>query len=155
MKLLDLKETLASLEEITVALPNGSIIPKHFHITEIGVIDRQFIDCGGTLRQEKKLNIQLWYANDVEHRLQPQKLLQIIDKAEEVLQLENLEIEVEYEGNTIEKFGLEFKNPNFSLTPTHTDCLAKGNCGIPVEKTKRPLSELKESQCCSPAEKCC
>ena len=43
---------------------------------------------------------------DFDHRLAPTKLINIIDLAEEKLQLEDLDIEVEYQGTTIQKFGL-------------------------------------------------
>lgn len=155
MKLSTLKQHLTSTNDIAFKLPNGSQVPPHFHITEIGKVDRQFIDCGGTLRSDSRINIQLWYSSDLEHRLLPEKLLQIIEKAEAVLSLEDQEIEIEYQGNTIEKFGLAQRNSTFLLTATHTDCLAKENCGVPQKKQERQLSELNKSQCCSPESNCC
>ena len=35
---------------IQLALPDQSLIPEHFHITEVGRVQKDFIDCGGTVR---------------------------------------------------------------------------------------------------------
>jgi hypothetical protein len=40
-------------------------VPEHFHVTEVGVVTKDFIDCGGTVRHEKVANFQLWDANDL------------------------------------------------------------------------------------------
>ncbi|MEP5431828.1 MAG: DUF6428 family protein, partial [Flavobacteriaceae bacterium] len=62
---------------------------------------------------------------------------------------------VEYQGQTIEKFGLDFDGTNFILASKQTDCLAKDNCGIPAEKPKLNLSEINNEPCCSPDGNCC
>ena len=124
-------------------------------MTEVGVITKHFIDCGGTVRNEKVANFQLWNANDTDHRLKPKKLLDIIALSEKVLGMEDSEIEVEYQSDTIGKYGLKFHNGNFILTTKQTDCLAKDNCGIPADKQKVKLGDLQnENQpCCAPG--CC
>jgi hypothetical protein len=71
------------------------------------------------------------------------------------LGIQDVEIEVEYQAETIGKFGLEFDGTNFVLTTKQTDCLAKDNCGIPVEKTKVELSSLESSNSCTPGGGCC
>ncbi len=155
MKLLELKSKLNQLETIAFKLPNGTLVPNHFHVTEVGRITKDFIDCGGTVRHEEVVNFQLWEANDYDHRLHPEKLLNIIELSEKILELENREIEVEYQGNTIQKFGVDFDGKNFLLTTKQTDCLAKDKCGIPVEKQKIRLSDLSDEPCCSPDGNCC
>lgn len=87
--------------------------------------------------------------------MHPEKLLNIIELSEKVLKIEDLEIEVEYQADTIGKFGLDFDGRNFLLTNKQTDCLAKDKCGIPIEKTKVKLSTLNEEPCCSPDGNCC
>ena len=154
MKLSEIKNHLAALQAVNFQLEDGTSVPKHFHVTEVGVITKKFIDCGGKVRNEMTANFQLWDANDFEHRLKPQKLLGIIGLSEKVLGMEDLEIEVEYQSGTIGKYGLEFKGQDFILTPTLTACLAKDNCGIPADKLKMNLSEAVES-CCAPGSKCC
>jgi hypothetical protein len=155
MKLSEVKLALKTLETIGFQLPNGDSVPKHFHVTEVGKITKNFIDCGGTVRTEEVVNFQLWNANDYDHRLHPAKLLDIIELSEKVLKIEDLEIEVEYQADTIGKFGLDFNGKNFLLTSTKTDCLAKDKCGIPVEKQNIALSSLNEEPCCSPEGNCC
>ena len=155
MKLSEVKNKLNTLETISFQLPNGDLVPNHFHVTEVGKITKHFIDCGGTVRNEEVVNFQLWNANDYDHRLHPEKLLNIIELSENVLGIKDLEIEVEYQADTIGKFGLDFNGTNFVLTTKQTDCLAKDQCGIPVEKTKVKLSELNDEPCCSPSGNCC
>ncbi|SEC28063.1 hypothetical protein SAMN05192540_2790 [Maribacter dokdonensis] len=155
MKLSEVKKHLAALETIAFQLPNGELVPNHFHVTEVGKITKNFIDCGGTVRNEEVVNFQLWNADDYDHRLHPEKLIHIIELSEKVLGIEDLEIEVEYQGNTIEKFGLDFDGTNFRLTSKQTDCLAKDNCGIQAEKPKLNLSEINNEPCCSPDGNCC
>lgn len=155
MKLSEIKNHLDSLEQITFMLPNGELVPTHFHVTEVGKITKHFIDCGGTVRHEEVANFQLWNADDYNHRLHPEKLLHIIELSEKVLGLEDLEIEVEYQAETIGKFGLDFDGKNFLLTAKQTDCLAKEKCGIPAEKPKRHLVEITDEPCCSPDGNCC
>ncbi len=154
MKLSEFTQYLSGLHEINFELPNGRLVPGHFHITEIGKIHKQFIDCGGTLRNEEKISFQLFEAHDYNHRLYPEKIIKIIDLAEDKLSLPDGEIEVEYQSESISKYHLDFNGRNFQLIPTRTDCLAKDKCGIPAEKPKLKLSELKNS-CCTLGSGCC
>lgn len=157
MKLSEVKKQLGSLSEVNFELPNGTLVPQHFHVTEVGQITKHFIDCGGTVRNEKVVSFQLWEANDFDHRLAPQKLNSIIELSEKVLAIEDAEVEVEYQAETIGKYGLEFNGKNFVLTSKQTNCLASDKCGIPAEKLKVKLSDLQKSQqsCCTPGGGCC
>ena len=157
MLLSELKSKLQELETIAFKLPNGDLVPRHFHVTEVGKVSKHFIDCGGVIRQEKRANFQLWEANDYDHRLHPEKLIHIIELSELKLNLGNLEIEVEYQSDTIGKYGLDFDDNHFLLTSKHTDCLAKDNCGISREKPRVRLSELQNTStsCCTPDSGCC
>ena len=149
MTLSEIKNLLPSLEDVVFQLENGTPVPEHFHVTEVGMVSKKFIDCGGTIRNEKVVNFQLWNANDLEHRLKPIKLLNIIQLSEKELGIEDLEVEVEYQAETIGKYGLEFKNNNFILTNKHTNCLSKDKCGIPQEKL--PI----QNSSCAPGSGCC
>ncbi len=155
MKLSEIKSILKNLNTIAFQLPNGELVPRHFHVTEVGKITKNFIDCGGTVRNEEVINFQLWNADDYDHRLHPEKLIKIIELSENVLKLKDAEIEVEYQGETIQKFGLDFDGKNFLLTSKQTDCLAREACGIPDQKQKVSLSNLNQSSCCSPESGCC
>ena len=94
MKLSEIKAILAAAEAVNFKLPTGELVPEHFHVTEIGLVTKHFIDCGGVERFEKVVNFQLWNANDTEHRLKPQKLLNIIALSEKKIGIADLEIEV-------------------------------------------------------------
>jgi len=154
MKLSNIKEILPTLDNVEFQLENGTFVPEHFHVTEIGVITKHFIDCGGTIRNEKVVNFQLWNANDFEHRLKPTKLLNIIKLSEEKLDIEDAEIEVEYQSETVGKYDLNFNGKHFVLKNKQTACLASDACGIPAEKQKVKLSELNNA-CCTPNSGCC
>lgn len=155
MKLSAFKAALKTKIAIGFELPNGELVPGHFHVTEVGQIDKRFIDCGGVIRNEKVVNFQLWEANDYDHRLHPDKLIKIIELSEDKLGIEDSEIEVEYQGSTIGKYGLEHDGDNFLLTSKTTDCLAKDKCGIPAEKLKVSLSSLSNDNSCKPGSGCC
>lgn len=149
MKLSTVKSILSRSEKISFQLPNGDLVPSHFHVTEIGLIDKHFIDCGGTVRKEQKVNFQLWNAHDYDHRLHPEKLVHIIELSQRILDIPDLEVEVEYQGETIGKFALDHDGKSFLLTSTATGCLANDQCGIPDSKPKMRLSQLQEnSSCC-------
>jgi len=157
MKLSTIKEILPTLENVEFQLENGHGVPEHFHVTEVGQINKNFIDCGGVIRSEKVVNFQLWSADDFEHRLKPAKLLHIINLSEDKLGIEDAEIEVEYQLTTIGKYDLDFNGKNFVLKNKTTACLAEDACGIPSEKQKRNLSELSSAKenSCKPGSGCC
>ncbi|UOU96693.1 DUF6428 family protein [Chryseobacterium daecheongense] len=156
MKLSEIKKILPALENVEFQLENGTFVPEHFHVTEIGIVTKNFIDCGGNIRKEEKVNFQLWDANDFEHRLKPGKLLHIINLSEEKLGIEDFEIEVEYQNETIGKYDLDFNGKNFVLQNRMTACLANEACGVPSQKQKISLAELSGKQeSCSPGSGCC
>jgi hypothetical protein len=155
MKLSKIKEILPALNNVAFQLEDGTFVPEHFHVTEVGQVTKNFIDCGGVIRTEKVVNFQLWSANDFEHRLKPAKLLRIIRLSEEKLGIEDAEIEVEFQTNTIGKYDLDFNGATFLLKSKTTACLAQDACGIPSEKQKRNLSEMPISGSCQPESGCC
>ena len=155
MKLSEIKKHLSSAERVNFQLANGTMVPEHFHVTEVGVITKDFIDCGGTVRHEKVANFQLWNANDYEHRLKAGKLLNIISLSEKVLGMEDSEIEVEYQAETIGKYDLGYDGENFLLISKKTACLAMDKCGVPAEKQKVELVNLASGSSCTPGGGCC
>ncbi len=155
MTINEIKNALKQLETIAFELPNGQLVPNHFHVTEVGKIHKDFIDCGGTRRNETVASFQLWEADDYDHRLHPEKLLSIIELSQKVLGINNEAIEVEYQGETINKFGLDFDGKNFKLVSKQTDCLAKDNCGVPAKENANQLISITEGSSCSPGGGCC
>ncbi|MBI1193561.1 MAG: hypothetical protein GC205_10345 [Bacteroidetes bacterium] len=168
MKLSAVKEHLEAMLDLPFVLDNGVRVPEHFHVTEVGLITRHFMDCGGTERKERLVSFQLWVAQDDDHRLKPQKLLRIIELSERTLgALDDLEVEVEYQAETIGRYTLAFTGNAFQLVAKRTDCLAKDHCGVPAEKmpSTARLSSTKpkvslaalsaDSACCQPGGGCC
>jgi hypothetical protein len=153
MKLSEIKKLLENVQGVNFKLEDNTFVPEHFHVTEVGVVTKNFIDCGGKMRNEKVANFQLWNANDFEHRLKPSKLLNIILLSEKLLAMEDLEIEVEYQSSTIGKYDIGFDGENFILMSKQTACLAQDDCGINMKQKK--LLRANEDVCCSPDGNCC
>ena len=151
MNITEIKTILKASKTIAFKLPNGTLVPAHFHVTEIGKVHKDFIDCGGKRRQESKISFQLWEENDYDHRLHPEKLVSIIELAERQLGLADEIIEVEYQGDTIGKYNLEHDGQNFILAPQQTACLAKENC-VPAHSEETMMSLGSE---CTPGGGCC
>ena len=158
MKLSQFISSIDSIKEFTIQLPNGTFVPPHFHVTEMGLLTKNFIDCCNVVREEKVITFQVWFAGDLEHRLTSEKVHKITHASEKLFQSADLELEVEYQdAQTIGKFGLEFQNDIFQLTPKQTTCLAQDHCGIPADKME-PVTgacKPKESSCCTPDSGCC
>lgn len=149
MNLADFKKLLRlhPAAELRFQLPDGGMIDAHAHITEVGRVDKTFVDCGGTVRKLSSCLLQSWVADDVEHRLLPDKLADILDKAAPILADDELPMEIEYEDCVISQFpvtGATAVNGAllFTLGTKHTDCLAKDVC-IP-----QPNSCCSASGCC-------
>ena len=142
MKLKEFKERLQTHindgDELLFRLEDGTLIPPYFHITEMGMKIKHFVDCGGVAITEECINFQIWTADDFDHRLTSQKLLELIGKNEGLFGKTNLEIEMEYQTNTIGSYTLEesdYPNALFTLKSKKTNCLAPDKCGI-ENKTK-------------------
>src|SRR5688572_9707868 len=109
MNLSELKMALAKTPEagLLFQLPSGDTISAHAHVTEVARIDKRFVDCGGTLRNDARCQLQTWVANDVEHRLTAGKLLSILSKARSLLQSDELPVDVEHEVGWTSQFPLD------------------------------------------------
>jgi len=120
-----------------VMLPDGAFVPDHFHITEVGRVRKDFIDCGGTVRTTASCLLQVWVADDVDHRLDSSKLAAIMRVAAPLLQSDDLPVEVEYEhgDGVVAQYpvgGAEMTPSGIllSLGSKHTACLAPERCGV-------------------------
>jgi hypothetical protein len=135
MKLLELQNELSKqpAANLRFALPNGETVPAHAHVTEVARIDKRFIDCGGTLRNDSHCRLQTWFSDDVNHRLTAGKLAKILQMAAPVLGSDDLEVDIEHEVGFISQFPLalvSMSNGDFilHLTERHTACLALEKC---------------------------
>lgn len=132
-------------ENLAILLPSGKSVPAHFHITEVGRTEKHFVDCGGKIRHLAFASLQVWVADDVNHRLPARKLATIIDEAERILGTDDPDMQIECQEGTIGLFsveGSEVKDGSliFALANKQTACLALEVCV--------PDSSGKES-CCS------
>ncbi len=137
-----LLSTLASAPHaaLHMMLPSGEFIPAHFHVTEVGRVQKDFIDCGGTRRSSVTSLLQVWVASDTEHRLTTTKLASILRLAAPLLGSDELPVEIEYELNATSQFPLaEIESTPagllFHLGNKHTECLAPDRCGVPTMGT--------------------
>ena len=167
MKIQSFLQTLSTMSELRWALPDGSLVPAHANVTEVALMTRRFVDCGGTHRMERRIQLQLWVANDVDHRLDPSKLMRIIRETEAWMEWDNNEVEIEYQGKTIERYGVEIMEGVLALQPLQTNCLAPDRCGLPIleetsnltrtveEAVPQPMSQAPVVGRCKPGSGCC
>ena len=116
-------------------LPDGSFVPAHFHVTEVGRVQKDFIDCGGTVRSSTACVLQVWVAQDTDHRLDTTKLAGILRLAAPLLKTADLPVEVEYEDGRVSQFPVSAAEVTPSgvllhLGAKHTACLAPDQCGL-------------------------
>lgn len=156
MLLTELMTALTAMDTVQFTLPDGSLVASHFHITEVGQTTKRFIDCGGTAREEHKINLQLWQADDLDHRLTATKLKRIVALSTDKLSLPDAEVQVEYQGSTtLETYNLEVTDGHFTLQPKHTACLAEDACGIEPVKMDLTSFVADGGGSCSPGSGCC
>lgn len=154
MKLKEFKERLMigmvnPTQPLLFKLEDGTIVPPYFHITEMGLKMKHFVDCGGTVRTEQWINFQIWTADDFDHRLTQQKLVELIIKNEGLFKQPELEVEIEYQTNTIGSYSLKIDPTSattYILTSKKTNCLAPDKCG--VTKPNQPTTSQCGPSCC-------
>ena len=137
ISLKEFRTQLCTAKELPLVfeLPSGDILPHHFHVTEVGKVVKDFVDCGGTRRNSTVCMLQTLVADDVDHRLLSGKLEMIFEKSS-VLGLDELvPIDVEVQLESISIFSLasvqkEEKCLRLTLARKSTACLAPDRCGI-------------------------
>ena len=152
MTLHELKNVLATNDtrRFALQLPDGRAIPASLHITEVGLVSKTFIDCGGKVHSEERCHLQAWLGEDVDHRLLTGKLADILQMAQKIVPDDSVDVEVEYEDVMISQYrvaGFLVSDDaiTFRLEGKHTDCLAKELCLVP---------SLTGESCCGPSG-CC
>ncbi|MEM9227659.1 MAG: DUF6428 family protein [Verrucomicrobiota bacterium] len=136
---------------LRLVLPDKSSVPAHFHITEVGYVKKEFIDCGGTVRTEEGCRLQIWVANDVDHRVSTAKFIQILEHGDPVLPSRDIPVTFEYGNPRVSLYGMsevveEDDCAYLILENKQTDCLAKDVCGI------TPANDVSS---CGPNSGCC
>lgn len=154
MHLSELQNWLPDRPAVAFQRPDGSAVPPHYHLTEVGLVQKHFVDCGGIARREERIQLQLWVANDVDHRLSGARFLDILNLTVSQFELGENDptVEVEYQGSeTIGRYGLAAGPNGLRLTTLRTDCLAKEACSPAFVD----LSDLAAPAACSLDSGCC
>lgn len=120
---------------VHLMLPDGDFVPAHFHVTEVGRVRKDFIDCGGTIRSATSCVLQVWVADDLAHRLDTSKLAGILRMAEPLLGSDDPPVEVEYKRGVTAVYPVAAAEVTpsgvlFHLGTKHTECLAPDRCGV-------------------------
>lgn len=99
MKLFDLRLVLETHPRTfpRFVLPDGDIIPLHAHVTEVGHVTKNFIDCGGAVGKSESVVVQTHVGRDTDHRLRSDRFAKILQLGERVLPHDQLDVEVEYD----------------------------------------------------------
>lgn len=161
MNLSELKSLLAehSGRCFRISLPDGSAVPLSFHVTEVGRVQKTFLDCGGKLRESISCQLQVWVGEDYEHRIETGKMAAILDKAKGYLTDESMPVEVEYEDQVISQYTIQGFTLNddavvLNLAHKHTECLAPELCGLPPLPESGKPGLVSPAPCCGP-KGCC
>jgi hypothetical protein len=130
-------------------LPSGDSIPAHAHVTEIGHVVRNFIDCGGLTGKEEKAMLQTHVGNDTNHRLSPDRFAKILQLGSQVIPTTDLDVHVEYDCCVVAQYPIAEATPdgehlNLILQRGRTQCRAR----------ERRESKAATDCCAAPASSC-
>lgn len=121
-------------------LPDGDYIPAHAHVTEIGHVVRNFIDCGGLIGKEEKIVLQTHVGSDTDHRLRSDRFAEILRLGNRVIPSADLSVDVEYDCCVVAQYPIETARP----AGEHLDLILRRN------RTRCRARERRET-----AEGCC
>lgn len=161
MTLRTLKQLLADHPQhlFRLRLPDTSDVPVSFHVTEVGRIDKTFLDCGGTRREKTTCQLQVWVGQDFEHRIETQKMVGILKMGEVLLPDDSVPVEIEYEDRVISQYTIEDHEVSavaitLQLAHKHTECLAPELCGLDMPSLRLPSLPGQSTPCCAPGRPC-
>jgi hypothetical protein len=147
----DLQNVLAANPELfpRFVLPDGDYIPAHAHVTEVGHVVRNFIDCGGLTGKEEKVVLQTHVGNDTEHRLRSDRFAKILQLGNRVIPSADLNVDVEYDCCVVAQYPIAEARPdgdhlNLILRRGRTQCRAR-------ERRERETA----TDCCATSAACC
>lgn len=123
-------------------------LDAHFHVTEIGRVTKDFVDCGGVRRSEVRCVLQTLVAADYDHRLDSTKFAKIVALADKLDLPDDAPVEVEHQERSVSTDVLDaIERDGDKLTlhfrPKQTACLAEDACNIAGLQTL-PLAD----SCC-------
>lgn len=157
MTLSELKSLLREYPEryFRIQLPNGEAVPLSFHVTEVGRVQKTFLDCGGKLRESTTCQLQIWVGPDYDHRIETGKMAAILEKGRAYLPDESIPVELEYEEQVISQYVIACHEVSdeaviLILAHKHTECLAPELCGLPALNRLPAIGGKQEAPCCGP-----
>ena len=130
-------------------LPDGDYIPAHAHVTEVGHVVRNFIDCGELTGKEEKILLQTHVGDDTDHRLRSDRFAKILQMGNRVIPSADLDVDVEYDCCVVAQYPIAEAAPdgehlNLILQRGRTQCRARER-----RKSETPAS------CCATSTACC
>jgi hypothetical protein len=153
MKLADLRSLLEKHSQSfpRFVLPGGDLIPAHAHVTEVGYVVKNFIDCGGVMGKSETVLLQTHVGHDTDHRLKSDRFAKILQLGGRVVPHDQLEVEVEYDCCVVAQYPVSDVKPDGNhldviLGKRRTQCLAQErqkDAGVTVDA------------CCAAAAACC
>ncbi len=157
MNVTDFRETIAANPDcsLRVAFANGPTLPEHFHITEVGRVEKDFVDCGGVRRTEVRCVLQTLVAGDFDHRLSSTRLAGILALIDKLNMPPESSVEVEHQERSVsidevDRIEREGETLTIYLSPKQTTCLAEDACGI-----QPGLPQLETLDGCCDGPGCC
>jgi len=155
MKLRELKSILEAQPEKLprFILPDGDQIPAHAHVTEVGHVVKNFIDCGGVMGKTETVLLQTHVGQDTDHRLRSDRFAKILQLGERVLPHDQLEVEVEYDCCVVAQYPIVEVKPagkhlDVILGQRRTQCLAQERRKAAAASTERCCATTAVSACC-------
>ena len=129
-------------------LPDGDYIPAHAHVTEVGHLVRNFIDCGGLSGKEEKVVLQTHVGDDTGHRLRSDRFAKILRLGKRVIPTADLDVDVEYDCCVVAQYPIASAKPdgehlNVILQGGRTQCRA------------RERGDNETVACCATSAACC
>jgi hypothetical protein len=132
MKLSDLRSVLEKHPDTfpRFVLPDGDHIPAHAHVTEVGHVVKNFIDCGGVMGKSETVLLQTHVGQDTDHRLKSDRFAKILQLGGRVLPHDQIEVEIEYDCCVVAQYPVsEVKHGGSHLDvilgKRQTQCLAQ------------------------------
>jgi hypothetical protein len=151
MKLSELRSILENHPDTfpRFVLPDGDLIPAHAHVTEVGHVVKNFIDCGGVMGKSETVLLQTHVGQDTDHRLKSDRFAKILQLGEQLLPHDQIEVEVEYDCCVVAQYPVSEVKPSGNhldviLGRRHTQCLAQER-----------REAVKTDACCATAASAC
>jgi hypothetical protein len=151
MTLADLQNALETNPTLfpRFVLPDGDWISAHAHVTEVGHVVKNFIDCGGVIGKEEKVVLQTHVGDDTKHRLRSDRFAKILRLGNRVLPSADLDVDVEYDCCVVAQYPIaeamaDGDHLNLILRRGRTQCRARER-----REAKTPRD------CCATSAACC